>query len=251
MPYAPTFGSVSNRVNKFIAETDAREFTARDIATAIGSDKVNVVSAALSKLKSDKKITYRIIPHEHWGRPIHMYLNPRETAGQVPFVVPPRPRQERGEMANPGCTRIVEKWIEEQLAASEKIRFTTTMVAKGTGLPLNRISALLNAFQHRKRITCAERQGCRNVYTSDRKQYFSYVPRRKFYGWSADKIKVPATDQRQIVEYKPEIRSKKTAPGLVDHLLETAIRVDKAGATREICLGLIETLCTYLKAVTD
>ena len=59
--------TISHRVNQFIASTDVPEFTARNIADAIGVTAVNVVSAALSKLKSDKKITYRVIPHEHWG----------------------------------------------------------------------------------------------------------------------------------------------------------------------------------------
>ena len=258
MRNGPVFGSVADKVNQYIAATDAHEFTARDIANAIGDVRVNVVSAALSKLKSDKKITYRIIPHEHWGRPIHMYLNPREAGVQVPVVTPPTHeplhvvRLGRREIVNPGCTRIVEEWIEKQLsdrpfAAEGGIRFTTTLITKETGVPITRVSALLNTMRYKHKIKFAEKDGNRNVYFTTKRMFASYKRRRKAPIFTY--TEVPSRER----EYIPEVRKAEPnkAHGLVDHLLETAIKIEKTGATREICLNLIETLCVYLRVGPD
>ena len=258
MSQGPVFGSVADKVNQYIAATDVREFTARDIANAIGGVKVNVVSAALSKLKSDKKITYRVIVHKRWGTPIHMYLNPREAGAmaildkvgsQVPVVTPPPSRTEplhvvrlgRREIVNPGCTRIVEGWIEKNLEGKEEIRFTTTLITKETGIPINRVSGLINTMRDKNKIGFVEKDGCRNVYFTTKRMFASYKRRRKVPTFVYSEAPLRKRD------YIPEVRE----PGLVDHLLETAIKIEKTGATRGICVGLIETLCFYLRAVAD
>ena len=242
MSFGPVFGSVADQVNKYIATTELNEFTARNIAEAIGVKAVNVVSAALSKLKSDGKITYRVIEHEKWGRPIHLYLNPRQGA-QVPVVTPPRPvadRFGRRELVNPGCTAIVDDWIEKQLIGGEDgLRFTSTAVAEGTGIPGNRISALLNTLRYKRKIRVIEKNGCQNIYFTTKKMFHSYAFKRR--------RKAPATVV--LAERPVRERDRIGGNGLVDQLLEDAIRIEKTGVTREICLNLIETLCTYLKVM--
>ena len=230
------------RVNQFLASTDAPEFTARNIADAIGVKAVNVVSAALSKLKSDKKITYRVVPHELWGRPIHMYLNPRHAGVQAPIVTPSRPaRWKNRELVNPGCTAIVNDWIEKQIGGEDGLRFTSTAIAEATGININRVSALLNALRYKRRIRVVGKNGCQNEYFTTKKLFHSHKPKRK-------NPVIPV-----VLAPRPEAAPSTHVKGytsnrtrLVDQLLETAIQVEKSGGTREICLNLIQNLVRLL-----
>ena len=254
MPQGPVFGSVADKVNQYIANTDVREFTARDIANAIGNVKVNVVSAALSKLKSDKKITYRVIDHERWGRPIHMYLNPREAGAmaigvQVPVVTPPPAREPlhvvrlgRREIVNPGCTRIVEGWIEKNLEGKEELQFTTTLITKETGVPTTRVSALLNAMRYKNKIRFAEKDGNRNVYFTTKRMFASCKRLRK----------APVFVYTEVPLRVREAEPNK-AHGLVDHLLENRYQNrkdwrnsgDLFKSDREPCASTYESVLTH------
>jgi hypothetical protein len=234
--------SVSDRVNQFIANTDAPEFTARNIADAIGVTGVNIVSAALSKLKSDNKIAYRVIPHEKWGRPIHMYLNPRNKDAQAPIVIPPRPvRVGKRELVNPGCTAIVDGWIEKKLGGREDgFQFTSTIITGQTGVNINRVSALLNALRYKHRIRVVDRNGCQNIYFTTKKMFHSYKRRRK------SPVVPVVLAPRPEVAVLADKKGKYEASLVSNYLFEGAVEIERNGLSRNICVNLITYIVNHM-----
>ena len=159
------------------------------------------------------------------------------------MVEVPRPiRWKNRQLNNPGCTEIVNSWIENRLGENREdgFRFTSTIISGQTGININRTSALLNALRFKNRIRIIERDGFRNIYFTTKKMFHSYKPRRR-----RPVVLVPRPEAAPVSA--PVYEQPKKAYALVDQLIEAAIQVEKTGPTRDVCLNLIQTLYGLLR----
>jgi hypothetical protein len=248
MSQQPVYESVAGKIREFLANTDIPEFTAREVAAAVKAPSLNVVTATLSKLTTDKKLAFRVVPHPQYNTPMHVYLNPRL---QPPVVAAPatppeaavrlvHPRRPRRGYLNPGCTAKVDNWIADALTAhgGEAIRFTSNMVSKGIKVETGRVGALLSALLRQERIKIFQKAGLKNIYTTDGKMFNQNRP----YRLAMVEPLMPST--AQVSKLADNLATK-----LVDHLLEGAVKIERDGPSRGVCVDLIQHLAATLRSI--